>query len=335
MKTVRRIGIAVILVILVVIIIGFFLPRHATVEGRIQINSTKEIAFKQINILKNWEKWSPWYEIDTATIYTYSELEGGKEASYTWKSEHKSVGNGKLTITESIIEDSIEIEMIFEGQGRANCYFNFTDITDGIEVKWTVITNAGFNPVARFFNLFMKKPLGKDIEKGLANLKVLCENYKESYSINIEEFNFVGCKYIGIMDSCSSVEISSKLEQLYGELSKYMQKNKLEYITAPIDITYFYSDEKTIFEAAIPISSNSKVKDEGRVKVKEILPVTVALGHYYGAYNQIYTAYLDIEKWIKENKKNAGTFSWEEYITDPVTETDTSKWYTKIYYVIN
>jgi effector-binding domain-containing protein len=48
----------------------------------------------------------------------------------------------------------------------------------------------------------------------------------------------------------------------------------------------------------------------------------------------IYTAYVDLEKWFLENGKTEGDYAWEEYITDPSTEPDQSKWYTKVYYPI-
>jgi len=39
-------------------------------------------------------------------------------------------------------------------------------------------------------------------------------------------------------------------------------------------------------------------------------------------------------KFIEENEKEINGASWEVYITDPMSEPDTSKWVTQIYYPV-
>lgn len=334
MKTVKITGIAIIILISIIVLIGFFLPRRVTVERKISINSTKEIAFEQINNLKNWEKWSPWYSIDTSTVYTYSEPSFGKGANYKWISENKNVSKGNLIILESFEFDSITFDLDFEIQGGAEGCFMFRQLSDSLEITWTMTTDASFNPLHHFFNLFMNKILGADMQLGLQNIKTLCESIPKIEPTIIEEFQFEGCRYIGIMDSCNITEFATKLETNYDELKTYMQKNKLVFISSPLCITYSYTNEKTIFEAAIPVSNDAKIKDEKRIKVKQLPASKVLLAHYYGAYDQIFNAYIQIENLILETERTAGSFSWEEYITAPANEPDTAKWYTKIYYTV-
>ncbi|KKP85530.1 MAG: Transcriptional regulator, effector-binding domain/component, partial [candidate division CPR3 bacterium GW2011_GWE2_35_7] len=55
---------------------------------------------------------------------------------------------------------------------------------------------------------------------------------------------------------------------------------------------------------------------------------------YKGAYDKTYTAYMDLEAYVKEYNLTEAGGPWEVYITDPGTEPDTSKWITGIYFPV-
>ena len=54
---------------------------------------------------------------------------------------------------------------------------------------------------------------------------------------------------------------------------------------------------------------------------------------YYGSYDKITKAHSAINEYMKE-KGLAHSVAIEEYISDPMTEKDTTKWLTNIYYVL-
>lgn len=57
MKTLKRILIGILAIIVLLVIVAFFLPSKAYVERSIVINAVPRIVFDQVNTLKNWEKW--------------------------------------------------------------------------------------------------------------------------------------------------------------------------------------------------------------------------------------------------------------------------------------
>jgi hypothetical protein len=113
MKTLKKIGIILLIIIGLFLVISLFLPSKVYVERSIVINAPVENVFEQVNTLKNWEKWSPWHEIDPNMGLKYEGPESGTGAQYSWTSEHKNVGNGRLVITNSAPYDSIVSEMYF------------------------------------------------------------------------------------------------------------------------------------------------------------------------------------------------------------------------------
>ena len=55
---------------------------------------------------------------------TYGDIPSGKDAFYTWTSDVKAVGKGKLTITKSVPFDTVNVLMDFKEQGVSNGGYN-------------------------------------------------------------------------------------------------------------------------------------------------------------------------------------------------------------------
>ncbi len=175
MKLVRKTLIGLLVAVVVLLAGSFLLPQTARFERRIVVNATPDLVFAQVNTLNNWEKWSPWHSIDPNMKLTYAPQTTGAGAWYSWTSDDSNVGNGKLTITQSHPSRHIVTTMDFGGNGIAGANYHFRPVAGGTEVVWDFNSDAGNNPFMRYMGLMMESFVGKDYEKGLANLKALCE----------------------------------------------------------------------------------------------------------------------------------------------------------------
>ena len=82
--------------------IGLLLPGKSHVERQTTIEAPATVVFDQINELKNWVNWSPWYQLDPKATWVYSAPStAGVGAWYTWEGDKKTVGSGKMTILEA------------------------------------------------------------------------------------------------------------------------------------------------------------------------------------------------------------------------------------------
>ena len=143
-------------------------------EKSISINATPERIYQLTTDLKNWEKWSPWYGLDPNTKWTFSESTFGVGAWYSWSSEESKVGKGKLTIIEAIENQSNKYILEFDGMDASIAGFILTPEGDNnTKVTWTLEgENKG---MAKWFGLLMGVFVGNDYEKGLENIKRICE----------------------------------------------------------------------------------------------------------------------------------------------------------------
>src|ERR1035438_5853550 len=124
MKTLKKIGIVIISIIVLLVVVSFFLPSKMHVQRSMVMNASAENVYYQINTLKNWEKWSPWHKKDSAMKLIYEGPAEGIGAKYTWESEVSDVGKGNLSIKDSKPDETIVCNMVFGNMnqiGRASC----------------------------------------------------------------------------------------------------------------------------------------------------------------------------------------------------------------------
>lgn len=160
------------LALLLLIGLTFLLPAQVHVERSQFIAAPADKIFDKVNNLEKWPTWMPWAKFDPNTQYEFFNGGSGKGAYYTWKSDHKKVGNGKLTILETEMNKQIQTQLDFGNQPNPGygAWF-FEEKEGGTNVTWSMDANMGNNPMGRIFGLFFDKMLGPSFEEGLNNIK--------------------------------------------------------------------------------------------------------------------------------------------------------------------
>ena len=175
MKILKRILMVLAILLLLVAAIGLMLPSQVHVERSQTINQPQEMVFNYVNIVKNWNTWSPWFELDTTASYTYAGPESGLGAKLSWVSANKDVGRGSMTYTEVNAPSLIKQDLSFMEEGVATGIYTFAPEDNGTKITWVFEFDTGFNPLLRILGKLMDGMVGKDFERGLNNLKTVLE----------------------------------------------------------------------------------------------------------------------------------------------------------------
>ncbi len=116
-KFFKVLSIAFLLLILIVIIIGIFLPTNYSVNRSIIIDAKPAAIHEYVGDLKKWREWEPWTERDPTIIITYGDETLGIGASQSWVGKD---GDGGLILTSSSPATGIEYDLLF-GSGKYEC----------------------------------------------------------------------------------------------------------------------------------------------------------------------------------------------------------------------
>ena len=331
MKILKFIGLGLLILIVLLVAVAYLLPRHVKVERTVTIKSSPEIVFVQVNILKNWEQWSPWHKIDPKMKLEYNNIPSGKGASYSWQSDVKNVGNGKLTITRVIPFDTIDVEMNFMDQGIALGGYNFKKVDSTVLLTWWMDADMGNNPIGRWMGLMMDRMIGKDFEKGLNSIKTISEQLG-NIPMTIETSMEKPSNYVFIHKVGRAQEIEKFFMDGYSVLGKYMAEKGTKSNGPPFSIYYKWKNNQFDFDICMPVEKPLKgdmTIKSGKLNASKILTVK-----YYGPYEGTGRAHAAAMKWIADNKSKMNGAPREVFVSDPMTEKDPAKLLTLIVYPI-
>ena len=175
----KKILITLAVIILVFVIVVATRPADFRIVRSTAITAPASVVFAHVNDLHKWDAWSPWAKLDPAMKQTHEGASAGVGAIYSWAG-NSEVGEGRMTITESRADELIRIKLEFIKPFAAVNTTEFVFKEDGGQTTVTWDMTGKNNFMSKAFCMFMNmdKMVGKDFEKGLAQLKAVVEARK-------------------------------------------------------------------------------------------------------------------------------------------------------------
>lgn len=332
MKKILYVLIGLVAVYFILCLIG---PGHVKVERSIDINTSADAVKAHLADYHFFhEKWSPWTEKDPGMKTTYTGETGKEGHKLAWESDKDEVGHGSMTY-KGTYGDTVMHSLHFEGQGDdAKIYHVAAANGAGTKVTWVMESETPFMFRAMMLFMNMDKMIGPDFEKGLAKLKAAMEAMPAEplAHYDVEEINWEAKTFYGVKGNMSFDKLSAFFGESYGKIGQALGKAKAQPIGQPKAI-YFMFDEKTMMTdvaAVMEVTNGTKLEGVEKFETPAAKVLKIA---YYGAYEKSGNAHYAMDAYMKE-KGLTQSFVLEEYVTDPMTEKDTAKWLTNIYYLV-
>jgi hypothetical protein len=146
------------------------------IEKSVTINRNSSLVFDYLKITGNQDNFSVWNMADPNMKKSHSGTDGTVGFKYSWDSMVKNVGAGEQEITGIDNGKSIDYTIKFfrPMQNTGKTRFQVTSLgNESTSVVWIFDSPSKF-PMS-LFSPIIKKMLGKDLEKGLINLKNILE----------------------------------------------------------------------------------------------------------------------------------------------------------------
>ncbi|WP_342379738.1 SRPBCC family protein [Myxococcus stipitatus] len=151
-------------------------PDTFRVERSATIQAPAEVVFSLVNDFRRWEQWSPWWKLEPTQQVVLAGSSEGVGAVYEWRGER--TGSGRMEIVESQPNTYVRIRLDFTEPMRATntTEYVLTPVPGGVALTWVM---SGENTFAgKVLQLFasMDEMMGRDFERGLADIKHLAES---------------------------------------------------------------------------------------------------------------------------------------------------------------
>jgi effector-binding domain-containing protein len=336
MKVLKWILYIVIALVVMIAILTFIAPTDMHSERSIVIKAPKEVIWKNVVMFANQQKWSPWFEKDPNIKTSIEGTDGTVGAMSKWDG-NDDVGKGEQTFTKIEPMKNVESDLHFlkPWESHANAFITLSDTEGGVKVTWGFSGKMSrpFNVMGLFMN--MDKAIGGDFEKGLAKLSAI--SMKEAASggsMEVKEITTEPKTYVGIKKEVAITGLHEFFQENFPKVYADLPKRGIM-PAGPATTLYYTWDEKgmkTQCAAVIPVS-NLKVKvapwEVFNVKGGKTLMID-----FFGPYSKLGMAHDKMGGYMKEKNYKWVAPAIEEYLTDPMSQPDSTKWETKIYYFV-
>ena len=154
-------------------------PPTFRIERSIRIGAPIVQVAELIDDFREWQKWSPWEQIDPTLRRKFSGAEAGVGAVYEWTGDGKA-GAGRMEITEMRAgaergRITIKLDFLKPFKASNTAEFVMTPTDAGTDLSWAMFGPSPF--ISKVMGVFMDmdKIVGKDFEAGLQSLKTSAE----------------------------------------------------------------------------------------------------------------------------------------------------------------
>ncbi len=170
------------IVLFLLVLLGFLIviitrqPADFSVSRSIRLSAPVSRVFAQVNILRNWDAWSPWAKLDPEAERIFEGPDAGVGAVMRW-SGNRQVGVGNMTLTESHPDELIRFRLEFLRPFRATNTSEFVFSVEGDQVvlTWTMRGHNGFAGKAMGLIMNCDKMVGGQFEQGLSAIQSIVE----------------------------------------------------------------------------------------------------------------------------------------------------------------
>lgn len=175
MGLVRLLFRVLLILLILLVVIGLFLPASVAVERSILIDAPPGEVFPHVNGMRAFHAWSPWSDIDPDTRYRFTGPDQGVGSRMAWESGDSRVGHGSQEIVTSVADEQVATRLQFGDDGGGEARFVLEPEGEATRVRWQFTTDFGWDLFGRYIGLMFDSMIGASYEKGLATLKQTVE----------------------------------------------------------------------------------------------------------------------------------------------------------------
>jgi effector-binding domain-containing protein len=300
--------------------VGWFLPQTAHVERSIAVDAPPATVFTVLNGFRQFNRWSPWADIDPNATSSYEGPEAGVGARMSW-SGNAEVGTGSQEILESAPYSKVKVRLVLgDFPGAFTASYLLSPEGSGTKVTWAFDGDYGGNVIGRYFGLLADSMLGPDYEKGLGRLKDFAESLPKA--------DFSGLQFetttssaqplvlMGVRSANDANAIGVAIGVAYGRLSGFISAQGLQQDGPPLAIYNGESGGALSIDAAIPVNRIDVAPAEP-IRTGSSFAGRVVKAAYHGDYAGLPAAREQVSAYLATAGLTQDGPLWEQYVSDP------------------
>lgn len=309
------IGLGIILFALLVSVY-VFIPGTLKVSEVTIIDCTISGANRYLLDQSMWTKW--WPDTNVKTDVKHS------AGSFYY--------NGMTCNISKVLHNRIEVPVQFK-KITLNSTINILPLSqDTVAVQWQFAVKSSLNPVRRCLQYYDAYAVKRNMSDILSGMQLFLHNKQNVYGVNIQrmmnEEKSLMVTETSFTDYPSTIEIYNLISKLRIGLISQGGK-EIDY--PMVNVT---KADSNLYNVMVAVPTDKKLQRKGNIYYKHTYPGRILVTEITGGPATIKEALKQMHIYIQDYQLVSPAIPYESLITDRISEPDTSKWVSKIYYPI-
>jgi effector-binding domain-containing protein len=335
--------ISLLIVVIVFVAIGLFLPSKRIYSYSIETNRPMSTVNDLFNGFSRFKDWNPLLRYDAHAKTEISGPPMGVGAKFSYSSKDKVIGTGSWEIIESVPGEKIKYRLIGPARGNEKSMTIKLERTgqrnQNVKITQEYRVNYGWDLAGRFAGLYVNRNVGDDVKRGLDKFSALLATIpKFDYSTHPGEFKIVDMPAQDILLVSTTAkrnndEIALAMENQNSWIKKVTEANGLV-AEGPLRIvtTDFTSDayafdvvqvvRKPTTPEGTPAGEKLSLRLEGPVSYDQIPARRVAMTTYTGPSPGLPRVRDLLRAWAMTHGAETDDRPYEEYLGGTATMLD-------------
>ena len=304
----RLLAFALIFILAAIAGIYIFIPARLAISNSLIVNSTLNSTGR---IIIDSNKWKSWWPDTSASGLIYN--------NYKY-----SPSKGVFNAVEVIIhknEQQVESRITVLPLNK-----------DSVLLEWRAVIENGNSPFARIGAYNKAADLKNDMAHLLSQLKTFLEKTENIYGTPVIKTKVKDTLLIVTLENFSSIPSTEQVYQLIDRLKAHARKENVPETGYPM--LHFLQTGDTHFETMVALPVGRAPKEYGGVSIRRMVPGNILVTEIIGGPWTIRQSFRQLQNYVGDHRMISPAKPFESLVTDRRSESDTSKWVTKIYYPI-
>ncbi|MDQ6903333.1 MAG: hypothetical protein M3139_10020 [Bacteroidota bacterium] len=202
---------------------------------------------------------------------------------------------------------------------------------DSVQAEWVYSLKTNSNPLSRIHLHNETRKINKNEQDILQSMKAFLEDPQKVYGLKINQETVKDTILVTTKFAASEFPTTSKIYDIINDLKSYISANNVKETNFPM--LHVWQDSG-LYKTTIAIPVNKEIQGNGIYSMKRMVPGKILVAEVKGGTFAARDALRRLGIFMTDNRISSPAIPFESLITNRMTEPDTSKWITKVYYPV-
>jgi len=294
-----------------------FIPNKVEISKKVYITVPSDIAYRFVSDEGNWIRWWPGQSVDP------SKADTNKPASFIYNRTNYAIIH-KMNVIQVLITHK---------KDRLNSTILIIPLKkDSSALHWKGVMETGSNPFEKIQRYRHAKNIKKNMGDIFKSLQSFLENKENLYTIPIQRTTVRDTLLVSIKVETNHYPSTTDIYNLIADLKQYISRQAAKETNYPM--LHVLKTDSNRFQTMVAIPVNRELKNSENYVFKRMVPGSILVAEVKGGIQRIEKASAEMETYINDNQLVPPAIPFESLVTNRMTETDSTKWITRLYYPI-